>query len=382
MKVPTIIILLPVIFLLACENHSSQANKKNTASVAKNKGPNKEDMAGMSGMASQAADHSEMIKLSEKERLLIGIETDTVKMQDFKESVSALGMVAIDESTISTISAKIRGRIDRLYLRNPGGEIRLGDALFDLYSEALLAEEQDLIQLVQSNASPNLISAARTKLKLHGLNDKQVSTIEQQKTAALRITIYSPISGFVSSLSVREGQYVETGEVLFEIASLDIVRVNTQVYAGEIASFNTARAYEVTTDANPEKIYFAKKAFDNPALEPNSKILLVRLRVTNSDHLLRPGMLTNVRVETNSEKVLAIPKTAILIENGMSFTWVMGRDGMFNRRMVQTRKENESSVEIVGGLLQNEQIVTSGIYLLNSEYILRKGANSMGRMKM
>jgi Cu(I)/Ag(I) efflux system membrane fusion protein len=372
-------------FFAACTDHAHEKHAQPLQKDSTGKIPAKQEMIGMDnmpGMQHSTSDHSEMIALTAQEQLVAGIATQPVVPTDFQQSVTALGIVVVDESTVSVITAKVRGRIDKLYVRNPGEEIRAEQALYNLYSETLFTEEQDLILLTQQHASSDLIAAAEQKLKLHGLTAQQIAVIEKQQSASGTVTVYSNTAGYLAELPAREGQYVEAGDVLFQLSSLDEVRANAQVYPQEIAAFQAASEFEVTSESHQGTIYEATKLYDNPALDANSKILNVRLRVQNPDHLLRPGMMTTVSAVSKTEKLLTIPKTAVLTENGMSFTWVQEPDGMFSRRMISTGRENENVMEILSGLQKGDRVVTSGIYLLNSEYILRKGAGSMGGMKM
>ncbi len=378
------IVVLFVSFVLSCDDkpsHDKPDQKKDTTNPEQGK-ESKHDMSSMPGMDHTQTNHSEMLQLTARQQMLAGIKTDTIRMKDFRQYLTVLGEVALDESTVTIISAKVKGRIDKLYLRNPGDEIRNGQLLFEIYSETLYAEQLDLLQLIQTAQTENFVEAARNKLLLHGLTANQISGIEKQKLASPTIKFYSGETGFLTSILVREGQYVETGEILFEVASLNVVRINAQIYPDEIALFNTATGYEVETSASPGKNFLATRVFDNPSIEPNSKIQFARLRVINADHVLRPGMMTTIKTISNAETLLMISKSALILENGMSYVWVREKDGMFSRRTIQVGKENKYEIEVISGLNTGERIVTNGSYLINSEFILQKGANAMGGMKM
>lgn len=370
---------LYTMMMSSCEDHSAHSDSADSSSHQSQHGHGMDDMGNMDIGNSE---HGDMLMLTDRERLLAGIQTDTVRLSDFQQSVSALGLVALDDNTVNIIAAKIEGRIEHLYQRNPGAEISTGQPLYDLYSETLITEQQELLQLISNKGEQALIEAARSKLKLHGLTSGQISSVESTGSVPRLSTIYANVGGFISQLNIRVGQYIVTGESLFEIASLDVVRVNVQVYGSEISLFGQSQSFQVTSEAVPDKIFSGFRILDNPSLDMNSKIYQVPLRVDNKDHLLRPGMMTNVQIVTTPEQRLTVPANALLNENGMSMVWVLEADGMFSRRMVQTGKANEHSVEIISGLHDGEKVVTNGVFLLNSEFILRKGANSMAGMEM
>ncbi|HTL80451.1 MAG TPA: efflux RND transporter periplasmic adaptor subunit, partial [Bacteroidia bacterium] len=205
--------------------------------------------------------------------------------------------------------------------------------------------------------------------------------IEKKAVVVPFITVYSKTDGYLSSLHVQEGQYVNAGDVLFETASLDHVRVNAQIYPGEINTFENATEFEVETVSG--EIFTAQKLPDVPSLEVNSKIQLIQLRVANPAHHLHPGMMMSIKATSGAaQKCLLIPRSALITEDQMPFIWILEKDGMFSRRMIVTGREDGDLVEVVSGISAGDQIVISGTYLLNSEYVLRNGSNSMAGMKM
>jgi membrane fusion protein, copper/silver efflux system len=336
----------------------------------------KDEHASHQSAPAAQTDHSGMIVLNTRQQFLAGIQVDTVRAGAFDVVVNALGIVAADESSRSVVTAKVPGRIERLHARNPGSAIGQGAPLYDLYSEVLIAEQQDLLLLLAANASSGLIAAARSKLRLHGLTQQQLNEMERSRIPFKLITVYSPVAGYIADLPVREGQYVDEGDLLFGFGSLDVVRINVQIYPHEITSFAAARTFVIGDDTLTQD----NKLFDNPALDPSGKIFNFYMRVANKNGTLRPGMMVKVRAFTPVEDVLAVPVTSLLVEQQMHFTWIQEPDGMFNRRMVTIGRSNGTQVEIVSGLKAGDRVVTAGIYLLNSEFILRKGANSMHSM--
>jgi len=154
------------------------------------------------------------------------------------------------------------------------------------------------------------------------------------------------------------------------------------VYTNEIKYFNEKTEASISIEAFPQKTFKAKMVFENPAMEENSKINLVRFRIENNDNMIKPGMMARVTINHHPKQTLVIPKRALLIGR-MTMVWIEVMPGMFESRTVETGIENKQFVEIISGLKEGERVVTSGAYLLNSEFILKQGANaSMGGMKM
>jgi Cu(I)/Ag(I) efflux system membrane fusion protein len=324
--------------------------------------------------------HENMIHLTDRQQLLINLQTDTAVVKKIHENNQLLGTVVQNEKQVQVISARVPGRIEKLFLRTPGETVKKGQLLYSLYSEELLAAQTDFVQAIeqaenfknQKDILEQLIEAARNKLLLWGVTEKQIQTLASSKKASPYTNYYSHSSGYLSDLKIREGAYVEQGTPLFEIADLGDLWIEAQVYPREFTLVRQNPAVTVEFEAFPGKEYAASLVFSAPALEENQKIGLVRFAIRNPDEKIKPGMMAYVRVSQGGKEALVIPKSAILLEQ-MKVVWVESEKGMFERRMVTTGVENKREVEILSGIEAGEKVVSSGVYLLNSEFILQQG---------
>ncbi len=333
---------------------------------------------------------STMLTLDNEQQMLANIMVDTARFTIISAQTTLTGIISADENKLTTISARVKGRIDRLFVRQEGEYIITGQALYSMYSEELLADQNDYLSALQQHDKfpgqqstvDGLIQAGRKKLLLWGMTESQIKNLEANQQPSALLTYYSANKGFVVKQLVNEGEYTEIGKPLFQIADLSSVWVETQVYSNEINYFNERTDASISIEAFPQKIFKAKMVFENPAMEENSKINLVRFRIDNNNNLIKPGMMARVTISHHPKLTLVIPKTALLIGR-MTMVWIEVMPGTFESRTVETGIENKQFVEILSGVKEGELVVTSGAYLLNSAFILRKGANSsMGGMKM
>ncbi|MDO1449231.1 efflux RND transporter periplasmic adaptor subunit [Rhodocytophaga aerolata] len=324
--------------------------------------------------------HENMIHLTERQQLLINLGTDTAGVKNMHENNLLLGTVAQDEKSVQVISARVRGRIEKLYVRNPGERINKGQLLYALYSEELLAVQTDFIQSLkqsqkfasQKEILDQLIEAARNKLLLWGMSEKQIAELSKAGKPSPYSSFYSQASGYLADLKITEGVYVEEGMPLFEIANLSSLWIEAQVYPQEFTILKQNPTLIAEFESLPGKKYTAKPVFSAPALEENQKIGLVRFAIQNPDEQIKPGMMAYIRLSHGGKEALVIPKSALLLEQ-MKIVWVEGEKGMFERRMVTTGIENKREVEILSGIEAGERVVSSGAYLLNSEFVLQQG---------
>ena len=122
--------------------------------------------------------------------------------------------------------------------------------------------------------------------------------------------------------------------------------------------------------------------FVNPEINPDSRINLIRVSIPNAGNLLKPGMQAYVILKSPQRKTLTLPIDAVIRDGKGATVWIQTADKTFKSVMVQTGLETDDRIEIKSGLSEGDVVVISGAYLLNSEYIFKKGANPMEGMKM
>lgn len=333
--------------------------------------------------------HEGMLVLSEKDRMLAGIKSDNAAVKAISEVTTLVGKTAFDERLVNILTTRVKGRLDELFVRNPGEFIRKGQLVYAIYSEELLVDENEYLLALaqfeqaatQKEIARQLRDAARKKLSLWTLTKEQIDNLETSRTASPLVKFYSPYSGYLVELNVREGEYVDIGTPILKTAGLQTLWVETQVYSDEVKYLRQNPSISIEFEAYPGRLFSGEIVFDNPMLEENQKVNLVRLKVDNRDSKLRPGMMAYVYLRRNQKTTLVIPKSALLLESVTS-VWVENPDGMYEQRMVTTGIENKREVEITSGLRAGEKVVVSGAYFLKSENTVKQGGGSMGGMKM
>ncbi|GIV41414.1 MAG: RND transporter [Vicingaceae bacterium] len=330
------------------------------------------DHAGMQG---------NIITIDKHKQALAGIETDTVRKRNILSSSVILGTVAINEEQVKTISSRVKGRIDRLFIKTTGAYVKSGSPIYSIYSEQLQSEVKEYLSLLQKSKTVStttkltndFLNAAKNKLLLWGLTEKQISELAASGKASPLITFYSPEAGYVTEVNITEGMYVEEGSPLVKITSLNEVWVEAQLYPNEISGFEEIKTFQVFAESNPGEVYKGTLVYYNPVIEEGKRIYLLKIRVNNSAGKLIPGTLVSVVPEKSFTNVLAVPKSAVLLEK-MKTVWVLAHDNTFEQRMVETGVQNKQWIEITSGLKPGDIVVTEGAYLISSEFILKSGA--------
>ena len=340
--------------------------------------------------------NNDQLQLSPEQMRLGNISTDTIRPGYAGNQMVLTATLTADQSKADAVSARVGGRIDHLYFKNLGDYIPKGAKLFDLYSEELNNAKQEYLLVLQKqkalgnsivNYTP-LIEAARNKLLLWGMTAVQVDELARNGNAGVTTAFYSPVAGTVTELAIKEGDYVVEGGTIVRLADLSTLWAEAQVYTSQLAQLRRTGTALVQFPDLPEKQPMQGTIdFVNPEIDPDTRINLVRITISNKDHLLKPGMPAYVTIKDPQRKTLTLPIDAVLRNGKMAVVWVETAQNTFKSRMVDTGLEGDGLIEIRSGLQPGDIVVITGAYLLQSEYIFRKGSSpmegmDMGNMKM
>ena len=325
------------------------------------------------------------IKLSDQQIRLANIQTDTVRFYPLGEERTLSATLKENQAGINIISSKIEGRIERLFVRNEGEMVNKGQALFTLYSERLSVAQQDyLLALKNENRYAGsdfdfkqLADAARNKLLLWGMTEKQIKEIEMTGEVKNFVTFYSKYNGYVTGVSAEEGDYVMEGSIILNLADLSTLWVDAQLYVTDLPFLNKQQEALVEIPSFPGRMLKGKVSFINPELKASSKIVLLRVEIKNPLGEYQPGMQAWITLKSEAINVVAVPTHALIQGKDGATIWIRNANGGFENKMVTIGKTNRDFTEIVNGLQSGEVIVVSGAYLLNSEYVFKRGTNPM-----
>lgn len=332
---------------------------------------------------------SDEIQLSEQQVQLGNIHVDTVGKAELNSETVLTATLNYDQQKLITISSRVMGRVERLYHKNIGEFIRKGDPLLELYSEELnSAKQQYLLALERRQLLDNtlidfeqLITSAKTKLLLWGMNESQVTVLTKRKQVTSSTTFYSNESGYITELMVQEGEYINEGGSIIQLADLSTLWVEAQIYTSQFFKFDQNTNITVQLPDIGKRIV-GKAEFVNPEISTDKRINLVRVTIPNLNNQLKPGMAAYLIIKRGKRNAISLPIGAVIRDSKGSSIWVQTGKDIFKNKMVTTGIETSDSVEITSGLAPGEAVVTYGAYLINSEYILKNGASPMAGMKM
>jgi Cu(I)/Ag(I) efflux system membrane fusion protein/cobalt-zinc-cadmium efflux system membrane fusion protein len=326
----------------------------------------------------------------------MGVRTALVQKKPLVKYIRAVGIIRTDETKLYEINTKFAGWIEKLYVQFEGEVVRRGQPLFDIYSPELVsAQEEYLLALRQyenlsSSAYPSirqgaerLLQASRTRLLYWDHTDEQIREIERAGKTRKTVTIHSPASGVVVIRKATEGRYFKSGKRMYKIADLSTVWVDVEIYEYDLPWIHQGMTAEMELPYAPGKRFHGKVLYIYPYLNPQTRTATLRLEFPNPNYDLKLDMYANVYLKsTVSQESLVIPQESLIRSGVRNLVFISLGKGRFEPREVQLGLEgNDNQYQVLEGLKEGEEIVTSGQFMLDSESRLREAIQKMLEVK-
>jgi len=337
----------------------------------------------------------EQVTLSPTQRLLANVATEPVALRDLSKEIYTVGKIDYDETSLAHVSARIGGRVDKLYVNFTGEEVKKGEPLLEIYSPDLVSAQQEYLLALNNyeklkstsldeaaQNSKSLLTASKEKLLLWGITEDQIAELETSKKVNNHMVIYSPASGTVIEKFVREGMYVMEGENLYDIADLRNVWMFGDIYESQISGVKIGQEVEVKTQAYPDEVFTGRISFIEPVLNPTTRTVKIRADFPNPHHMLKPEMYVEVKIKSGqNQNCLTIPASAVINTGHRIVAWVEKEPNVFVPRDVKLGEKLGDYYVVLDGLSEGEMVVSQGGFLIDSEAQLRAGMTGMPGME-
>ncbi len=248
--------------------------------------------------ATTAAGEAPSLRLSEHALAMASVETVAVARRPLTRELRAVGRIEYNESSLASITPRVDGYAERLFVNFTGVQIRRGDHLAEVYSPELLVAQQELLIALQGGAGGSLADVAKARLRLLGLTDEQIDTLIERKQPTERVTLYSPISGTVIEKSIVEKAAFSAGDILFRIANLETVWVYLEVYEYDLPWVRYGQKVRLTAEAIPGRTFEGLVTFVQPVVNDQSRTVRIPVHIENKDQSLKPGMFVTAVIES------------------------------------------------------------------------------------
>ncbi|HAT1770879.1 TPA: efflux RND transporter periplasmic adaptor subunit [Legionella pneumophila] len=320
----------------------------------------------------------------------IGITSERVKNQWIEKTIRTVGYVEVDERLVAHIHVRFDGWIEKLFVNFTGENVKKGQALFTVYSPDLVSTQQEYLLALQAkkildknknsfmtSGSQASFEAAKQRLLLWGISPKEIQQLTQSGKITNTMIIYSPINGTVTHKMALSGMRIRPEDELYTIANLTRLWVLGDIYEYELPYIKLNQTADVTLSYLPNQLFKAKLDFIYPTVDMKTRTVKVRFVVDNSKDQLKPGMYANIELKIPLGRRLVVPKNAVLITGERAVVFIYHGDGKIEWRNVILGVRSGDLLEIVQGIKEGDNIITSANFLIDSESQLKAAMGGM-----
>lgn len=322
------------------------------------------------------------------------IPVTTMQKKEEQIEIEALGNIAYDTREVGSISSRVSGRIEKLYVRYWYQQINKGQHILDIYSPELMTAQQNLLFLLKNDATnTTFIQAAKEKLLLLGMSSQQLQQVVQSGKPSLSIAVYSNYSGHIheaansgnmntksvamkdialitEELSLKEGMYLQKGQSIFTVYNPDYAWVILNIYGENQGLVKTGNTVRVTPETAPDKNFRAEINFIEPFYRKESKTLTARVYFNNSVLKIPIGSQVRATIFGNTKEAWWLPKEAV-VSLGLDKVVFQQTDGGFKAHKINTGITHKNHIQVLSGMNETDSVAANAQYLMDSESFIK-----------
>lgn len=291
------------------------------------------------------------------------------------------GRLAFNAERSKVLSARAPGRVERIYAFD-GAQVNVGSPIVELYSPDFISAQQEYLLsskiakvLTSNKAMSDLLDdahftqdAAANRMRNLGASDSDVKVIEASGKTQANLVMRSPLKGVVVKRNVEPGAAVNSGDVLATLADPKHLWFLGNVFEQDFRMIKQGQKIVLQLEAYPDKEFVAYANYIAPTIDPQTRALLIRADVENTDDLLRPDMFASARLTTGTADAIVVPQSAIVRIREARYAIIKVGDETFRRVPVKGYDLNSKSFAITEGVEQGWKVLAEGAVLLNDRF--------------
>ena len=303
-----------------------------------------------------------------------GVRSEPARMQNLARPIRASGVAKPDERTLRSVTLRADGFIEQLYINETGKHVKAGEPMFSVYSPQMVSVQVDYRNAIKAFASDRRTEeGALIRLKNMGIPDTVIQQLQNDPNPIRTIDWPAPMSGVVMEKKVVAGQMVKAGEELYRLADLSSIWVIANVAEQDIGMVKIGAPAKMSFRAYPGEVFEGKVTFILHELDMATRSAKVRIEVKNPDHRIKHEMFADVEINAGEKDAarLVVPVSAVIDSGNRQVVIIDKGDGRFEPRPVKLGIRGDSFIEILEGIKDGEQVVTTANFLIDAESNLK-----------
>lgn len=307
----------------------------------------------------------------------LGVRTITAVRGTLSKNINTVGYLEYNEKRINHIHTRTDGWIENLTVRAEGERVKKGQPLFEIYSPPLVVAQEEYVHALKNN-DKRMLKRTHERLISLGISKKQIARLDKEQKVSKNVVFYSPQSGVLTKLGVRDSMFVKPETEVLSIANLDNIWLLAEVFERQANWVKVDQIAEAELPSMPGEIWKGTVEYIYPDLDPVTRTLRVRLLFDNPEEKLKPNMYAHVSIFGEEKKhVLSIPREALIRDADQERVIRALGEGRFQAQEVMAGMESGDWIEITSGLNEGDEIVVSSQFLIDSESNLKASLQRM-----
>lgn len=309
----------------------------------------------------------ESIRLAQLETMIVGSASTGGGLLEVS------GKIEVNEDRSVRIVSYFPGKVETLNFQSVGAYVPKGTIVAKVFAPDLRIAQQELIRTYQRRKQqPELFEAAVKKMEYWQVDSTVIMEIASSGVEQIYLPVYATHSGYIKSIQVKEGAFLNRGSVLFEISDLSTVWVSLDVHESQLNKVKKGQSFRFRT-LSSDRVYKARLDYIDPFVDRQKRTATIRATVANSGRSFKPGMLVNAFLPFQSEESevasLMIPATAVLWTGERSVVYVQDEESAvpsfrYTEVVLGTKEGNQYPV--LSGLTEGDRVVVQGAFTLDA----------------
>ena len=318
------------------------------------------------------------------------VTIDTVSIQEVTMELTLNGRVTFNQEQVARVYPIFGGTVTEVHAET-GDYVQKGEVLAVIRSGEVADYEKQQKDAAQQVLTARRAMDATQDMYVSGIaSERDMLQAKQELAAAeaedkrvkevfsiyhlLGNSIYqvkSPVAGFIVNKNISKDMQIRSdqSEELFTVSGLENVWVMADVYEGDISKVKEGATVRITTLAYKDMEFTGTIDKVYHMLDRESKTMSVRVKLRNEKYMLKPGMFTNVYVQSavKGESMPCVNAHAVIFEDGKEYVVYVSKEGYLQMREISVYKQTEKFCYLRSGLKDGDRIVDRNALLVYNE---------------
>lgn len=297
----------------------------------------------------------------------LGLKTEKVRRGKLDYALRLPASLSFNEYQYHIVQARGDGFIEKVYPLTLGDNVTKGTPLVEVTIPAWVEAQSEYLLLANTGADKAQTLGVLERLRLAGMPENDILALKKNHKVQTRFQIRAPIDGVITAFDLKTGMNISKDNVIAQIQGVDPIWINASLPESVAYLLTDESQFQISLPAYPNISINAEQWTLLPSVDTTTRTLQVRVQVENRAGTLKPGMNAYLTLHAQSPEMLLIPSQAVIDSGDEQRVITLDDNGRFVPKRITVFHESQQQTAISAGLAEHESVVTSGLFLIDSE---------------